>query len=289
MTVQITGLVLVDKPAGPSSFAVLRGLRPALGRKLGHAGTLDPFATGLLLVLAGRATRLAPYLSGLDKRYRATVQLGAVSTTLDPEGEIELTGREADGAELRAAAAAMVGDVMQAVPAASAVHVDGQRAYARMRRGEVVTPPPRAVHIDRLAVIGFDAATQQAVVEVTCSKGTYVRQIAADLGEATGAGGYCRELRRTAVGPFLIGSAGTPDQIAANTHGDWCRTAAEALAHLPLRELTDAERTDVSHGRAIRRGSIDGSGEAVRLVSGGDLVAVAEASDAHLHPVTVLA
>src|ERR671934_2182257 len=109
----LTGLVLVDKPAGPSSFGVLRSLRPALGPKLGHAGTLDPFATGLLLVLAGRATRLATYLSGLDKRYRAVVQFGAVSTTLDPEGEIEETGGATNRADVRAAAERLRGTVVQ--------------------------------------------------------------------------------------------------------------------------------------------------------------------------------
>ena len=132
---QRTGLFLVDKPAGPSSFGVLRSLRPALGTKLGHAGTLDPFATGLLLVLAGRSTRLATFLSGLGKRYRATVQLGAVSTTLDPEGEITETGRTTTREALAGAALTMVGEIEQAVPAASAVRVDGERSYRRMRRG----------------------------------------------------------------------------------------------------------------------------------------------------------
>src|SRR6266498_3440150 len=124
----LTGLVLVDKPAGPSSFGVLRSLRPALGAKLGHAGTLDPFATGLLLVLVGRATRLATYLSGLDKRYRAVVQFGAVSTTLDPEGDLEPTGATADEDAVRAAARALTGEITQAVPAASAVKVAGRRS-----------------------------------------------------------------------------------------------------------------------------------------------------------------
>src|SRR5437588_10919716 len=127
-----SGLYLVDKPAGPTSFGVLRSLRPAIGPKLGHAGTLDPLATGLLLVLAGRATRIATYLAGLDKRYRATVQFGAESTTLDPEGEVTLTAAITDGAAVRAAAAGLVGQIVQATPAASAVKIDGRRAYARM-------------------------------------------------------------------------------------------------------------------------------------------------------------
>src|SRR5690348_15992825 len=143
MPPEISGLFLVDKPAGPSSFGVLRTLRPALGRRLGHAGTLDPFATGLLLVLAGRATRLATFLSGLDKRYRAVVQFGAVSDTLDPEGVVEATGATTSAEDVRTAAAGLVGEILQAVPAASAVKVDGRRAYARMRAGEQVAPPPR--------------------------------------------------------------------------------------------------------------------------------------------------
>src|SRR3954447_23546563 len=151
---RVTGLLLVDKPPGPTSFAVIRRLRPVTGPKVGHAGTLDPFATGLLLVLAGRATRLATFLSGLDKTYRAVVQFGATSTTLDPEGEITATGHVAAAGDVLRAAAALTGVGLQRVPAASAVKVDGERAYARMRRGEVVEPPPREVRIDGLRVEG---------------------------------------------------------------------------------------------------------------------------------------
>ncbi len=282
---EVTGLLLVDKPAGQSSFGVLRGLRPALGRKLGHAGTLDPFATGLLLVVAGRATRLATYLSGLDKGYDAVVQFGAVSTTLDPEGEIAPGGRPTDAEAVAGAAAGLVGEIVQAVPAASAVKVDGERAYARMRRGEAVEPPPRRVTIHRLDVRGFDAATQRASISVTCSKGTYVRQLAADLGTATGAGAYCLELRRTHVGGFDLADAGTPDEIARDPLGRWYRAAADALPHLPARALDDAEQRDVSHGRALRRLGEDGF---TRLVHDGELSAVAEPRGERLQPVVVL-
>jgi tRNA pseudouridine55 synthase len=286
MPPEISGLFLVDKPAGPSSFGVLRSLRPALGRKLGHAGTLDPFATGLLLVLAGRATRLAAFLSGMDKAYRATVQLGATSTTLDPEGTLTETGRAPSEDALRAAAAAMVGEIEQAVPAASAVRVDGQRAYARMRRGEAVAPPPRRVRIDRLDVVDFDAGDRRAEIEVACSKGTYVRQVAADLGDASGAGGYCLALRRLAVGPFHVEQAGTPEQVAADPDGPWRRDPAAALAHLPARELTEGERAAVAHGRPIAAAGERGT---VALVALGELVAVAEADEERLRPVAVFA
>jgi len=280
----VTGLLLVDKPAGPTSFDVIRRLRPVLGAKLGHAGTLDPFATGLLLILAGKATRLATFLSGLDKSYRAVVQFGAESSTLDPEGELRPTERAADAASVRAAAAAMTGPLLQQVPLASAVRVGGERSYARMRRGELEPPPPREVRIDELVVEAFDAASQRATIHVRCSKGTYVRQIAADLGTATGAGAYCAELRRLTVGPFSVEDAGTPAEIEARPDGPWLRSLREALPHLPERVLTEQERDAVRHGRALDG---DAAGT-VRLVYDGELVAVARAGERGLQPVAVL-
>lgn len=282
------GMFLVDKPAGPSSFGVLRQLRPALGKKQGHAGTLDPFATGLLLVLAGRATRLAQYLSGMDKSYRAVVQFGARSSTLDPEGEIESSGATTELAAVRLAAAAQVGEILQQVPAASAVKIDGKRSYARMRSGETVTAAPRLVRISALEVRSFDADVQRAEIDVTCSKGTYVRQIASDLGEATGAGAYCLELRRLTIGPWSVEDAGTPEQITAQPLGRWYRTPFEAIAHLPSHELSAAERALIANGRAIDAAD-DDAGEVVRLASDGELVAVAEHRSGRLHPIMVLA
>jgi tRNA pseudouridine55 synthase len=279
------GLFLVDKPAGPTSFDVLRGLRPALGRKLGHAGTLDPFATGLLLVLAGGATRLATHLSGLDKSYSAVVQLGASSSTLDLEGELRPTGVTTDEHALRAAAAALTGLIEQRVPMASAARVDGERSHVRMRRGETTPPPPRTVRIDRLDVVGFDAERQRATIEVECSKGTYVRQIAADLGEATGAGAHCVELRRLTIGRFSVEAAGSPEAIAADPGGRWRLSARESLAHLPERSLDDAEMEHVRHGRAVAVRDEHGP---VRLVHDGDLVAVAAPGERGLQPTMVL-
>jgi tRNA pseudouridine55 synthase len=283
---QLTGLVLVDKPAGPSSFGVLRSLRPGLGTKLGHAGTLDPFATGLLLVLAGKATRLATYLSGLDKRYDAVVQFGATSTTLDPEGDIEPTGAATDAEAVTGAAAGLTGEVLQAVPAASAVKIEGRRSYARMRAGEAVAAPPRHVRITRLAVEAFDADAQRAWIAVECSKGTYVRQIAADLGEATGAGAYCLELRRTGVGEFDVAGAGTPADVLEDPGGPWFRAPAAALPHLPARDLAAAEADAARHGRALE---LHGEPGPVRLLSGEELLAIGEPRDGRLRPVVVLA
>jgi tRNA pseudouridine55 synthase len=283
---QRSGLFLVDKPAGPSSFGVLRTLRPALGTKLGHAGTLDPFATGLLLVLAGRSTRLATFLSGLDKSYRATVQFGATSTTLDPEGELTETGGRTSEDAVRAAAAGMLGELQQATPAASAVRVDGERAYRRMRRGETVELEPRTVRIDRLDMESFDERLQQAVIRADCSKGTYVRQLAADLGSAVGAGAYCCGLRRLAVGPFPVDRAGTPEEVAGDPDGRWHLTPRAALAHMPERELTERERVAVCNGRPIGAAGERGT---VALVSLGELVAVAETDEGRLRPVAVFA
>jgi tRNA pseudouridine55 synthase len=278
------GLYLVDKPVGPTSFGVLRSLRPALGRKLGHAGTLDPFASGLLLVLADAATRLAPYLSSADKTYRAVVQFGEVSTTLDPEGTITVTGGSTDRDAVDRAASAMTGDVLQRVPAASAVKVAGERSYARMRRGEEGAPEPRMVRIDRLDVAGFDARTQRAEIAVACSKGTYVRQIAADLGEHTGAGAMCVSLRRLTVGAFDVADAGTPEQVAERPAGPWYRAPAAALPHLPVRELTPEEATSVAHGRPLEPAGEEGPTAAVL---DGELVAVMAPRDGVLRSLAV--
>lgn len=281
-----SGLVLVDKPAGPSSFAVLRSLRPALGRKLGHAGTLDPFATGLLLVLAGRATRLATFLSGLDKRYRATVQFGATSSTLDPEGGITDGDETTDEGAVRRAAAEMVGELDQRVPAASAVHVDGERAYRRLRRGETVEIPARRVRIDALEVCSWDGHTQRAEIEVACSKGTYVRQVAADLGEATAAGAYCLTLRRVAVGPFAVDDAAPPARILEDPEQRLI-PPARALPHLASHELSAQEQTAIGHGRPI---AWDGhEGATVALVAAGELLAVACGQEGQLRPLAVFA
>lgn len=281
----MTGLFLVDKPAGPSSFGVLRQLRPALGRKLGHAGTLDPFASGLLLVLAGRATRLARYLSGLDKSYRAVVQFGATSSTLDREGELGETGGTTDEDSVAAAAHTLTGRVLQRVPAASAVHVDGQRAYARMRRGEEVDVPPREVHITELALVAFDRGAQRGTFDVACSKGTYVRQIAADLGEATGAGAYCLELRRLTIGTFSVGDAAQPERIDGGEGARWFREPVDALPHLPLRELTEEEAERVCNGRPVGQSGETGP---TRLVRDGALLAVASPGRDGLRPEVVL-
>jgi tRNA pseudouridine55 synthase len=285
----VNGVLLVDKPAGPTSFAIVARIRRAIGRraKVGHAGTLDPFATGLLLVLAGRATRIAPYLVGLDKRYRATLVLGVRSDTGDRDGVLEASDAPLPTREtLEAGAAALTGELDQVPPAASAVKVDGRRAYELARAGQTVVLEPRRVRVDRFDVLDYDPRAGRAEVEIACSKGTYVRSLARDLGEALGCGAHCDSLRRTAIGGFLVDDAGAPDDVAAALEdARWYRTPAAALGHLPSRELAADERTELSHGRGL---ALRGEQGATACVANGVLVAVAEPVGEQLRPRLVL-
>ncbi len=280
------GLLLVDKPAGVSSFGAIARLRRSYGRKLGHTGTLDPFATGLLVVLHGRATRLAPYLGGLDKRYLATVQFGATSTTDDPEGELEPTGGTTDAAAVTAALPGFVGTIEQVPPAASAVHIDGERAYRRFRRGETVTVPARQVIVHEITLMHFDQALQTAQLDVACGPGTYIRSIARDLGDQLGVGAHLTALRRTEVGGFHVDDAAEPDAIVASEPGTlgWASPLV-AIPDLPRRSLTPAERTEIGHGRRIAGDGLTGD---VALVVDDALVAIGEADGSQIAPRLVL-
>jgi tRNA pseudouridine55 synthase len=194
-----TGLILLDKPAGPSSHAVLARVRERTGARTGHAGTLDPFATGLLLLLSGRATRMASWFVGLDKRYLTAVDLHARTSTGDVEGEV-IEESEAPGPEeLERALAGLRGEVELPIPAASAVRIGGERAYRLHRRGIEVEMPVRRSRVDALDVIAYTDGV--ATLDLRVSSGTYVRSIADALG------GHCRTLRRTEVGPFRVEEA----------------------------------------------------------------------------------
>ncbi|HEY6730174.1 MAG TPA: tRNA pseudouridine(55) synthase TruB [Solirubrobacterales bacterium] len=200
-----TGTVLLyDKPAGVTSHDVVAKVRRERGAKTGHAGTLDPFATGLLLILLGPATRLQRFLVGLPKTYLATARLGWCSSTGDPDGELTETGRLSDSLELP------TGIVRQRVPMTSAVRVGGERLYKKAHRGEVVETPARDVQVHRAELLSSDG--EYAHYEIECSAGTYVRTLIETLEDA-----YCSDLRRTAVGPFRIEDAGeefTAEQVA---------------------------------------------------------------------------
>ena len=280
------GLLLVDKPAGISSFGAIARLRRAYGRKLGHTGTLDPFATGLLVVLHGRATRLAPYLGGLDKRYVATVQFGVTSTTDDPEGELEHTGRTTTEDQLSDTLPRFVGELQQVPPAASAVHVDGERAYRRFRRGETVTVPARTVTVHGITLMHYDHASQTAELDVTCGTGTYIRSIARDLGEALDVGAHLTALRRTEVGGFRVDAAAPPDAIAEAEPGTLAWAAPlTAIPGVPRQDITPAERTAIGYGQRIANPGLAGD---VALVADGTLVAIGAADGDEIAPRVVL-
>jgi tRNA pseudouridine55 synthase len=244
-----TGLVLVDKPAGPSSFAVVKRLRDRTGARAGHAGTLDPFATGLLLVLLGSATRLAQYLVGLDKRYVTEVDLRSTTTTGDVEGDpVEAHGLPTLE-ELDRRLEPFSGEVALRVPAASAVKIEGERAYTRFREGEDVEMPYRASTIHELVLHRYEDGV--ATLELLVSSGTYVRAIADALG------GHCGALRRTAVGPFSVDDADEERML----------TPAEALPFLPAIDLSPDEADAIRTGRRRLE-------QPVRAMCEGELVAV---------------
>lgn len=266
----LDGLLLVDKPAGISSHSVVARVRRALGKsaKVGHAGTLDPFATGLMLVLVGRGTRIAQFLVGLDKRYETLAQLGALSTTGDPEGEITHTGNvPASPLTLP------TGALTQTPPAFSAIKIDGVRAYKRARRGEEVDVPTRTVQ-----VYAFDELERleenRVRLAIHCGSGTYVRSLVQDLGD-----GYCLELRRLAVGPWSLDAAApmeafeSPQDVAERLI-----PLDAALPMLPALTLEDPLATDVRHGKRIaveRLPSEVPADEPVLVLDGDGAVAVA--------------
>ncbi|MEO8289596.1 MAG: tRNA pseudouridine(55) synthase TruB [Gaiellaceae bacterium] len=256
------GLVLVDKPVGPSSHDVVKQLRSQYGVKAGHAGTLDPRASGLLLCLLGPATRLARYLVGLDKRYTTEIRLGLRTTTGDGEGDVV----EETEIPPRAVIEALEGELELRVPQASAVKIDGERAYSLQRRGIPVDMPTRTSTVYALQVLSF--APPLLELDLHVSSGTYVRAIADHLG------GHCRTIRRTTVGPFRVEEA-SQDLVLA---------PLAALVHLPERELTPDEVALVRTGR-----SVEGGGEgAMALWAEEGLVAVGQAHDGLIRPETVL-
>ena len=197
------GVALVDKPAGPSSFAIVAQIRRLTGARTGHAGTLDPFATGLLLLLSGRATKLAPCLVGLDKRYVTDVDLTARTATGDPEGDVVEALEPPGEPELERRLAGLRGEIELPIPAASAVKIGGERAYRLARRGVEVEMPLRRSTVHALDVIAYTG--ESVTLDLSVSSGTYIRAIADALG------GHCRTLRRTEVGPFSVADAVTPE------------------------------------------------------------------------------
>jgi tRNA pseudouridine55 synthase len=244
------GLVVVDKPGGMTSHDVVARVRRLAGtRKVGHAGTLDPMATGVLVLGVNRATRLLGHLALTEKRYAATIRLGATTRTDDAEGDVVET-RATDGLTedaVRAAFADLVGEIDQVPSAVSAVKVEGRRAYARVREGESVDLPSRRVTVHAIDVDAVDLP--EVRVRVHCSSGTYVRAIARDLGAALGVGGHLTALRRTAVGPFDLSTARTLDTLTDRF--TMIPIADAARASFPSLELDDARAAAVRVGRPL--------------------------------------
>jgi tRNA pseudouridine55 synthase len=305
-----TGVLLLDKPTGPTSHDAVDRARGALGlRRVGHTGTLDPFASGLLILCAGPATRLAEYFQMPAKRYEAVLRLGVETETLDPEGDVvgeSETWRDVGEDGLRRALAAHTGRIRQVPPAYSAKRVDGRRAHRAAREGRDVELDAEEVVVHELALLGWDPP--EARVACRVSTGTYVRALARDVGRALGCGAHLRALRRTAVGPWTVERALSWDDLE---EGRWREAAAggeepawlapaRSLPWLPVRELSGPEARRVRHGSRVPAGEVrpprwspagappgpgaDGESAPVLLVREGRLLAVAEETGDELQP-----
>lgn len=274
-----SGLLVVDKPAGPSSHDVVAQVRRLVGtRRVGHAGTLDPAATGVLVLGVGRGTRLLHYLVGADKEYTATIRLGVATSTDDADGEVLATSDASAVAEddLSVAVRSLTGEIDQVPSAVSAVKHGGRRAYQRVRAGEQVTLEPRRVTVSSLQVRDRRRAGRclDLDVDVTCSSGTYVRALARDLGAALGVGGHITALRRTRVGPFTLGQAHGLDDLPSPVSDALLSLGEAAAQFLPQRVLARDDADRVRHGVAPPP---TGRPEPVALLAAdGTLLAVAQ-------------
>ena len=280
------GFLNIDKPQGLTSHDVVAWVRRRVPRgvRVGHAGTLDPFATGVLVVGVGPATRLCGYVQRQPKTYRAELHLGATSTTDDPDGEI----RETPGASppapdaVRAAVEKFTGEIEQTPPAYSAVHVKGRRAYEMARRGENPRLEPRRVVVHRIALL--DYRWPRAEVEVVCGSGTYIRSLARDIGEALGVGAYCAALRRTRVGPFSAEDAVALEGVDPARH---LLPPLSGLGDLPTVVVEGEDRARLLRGQSVWCGQgLPAPGGEVAVVGvSGELLAIGEVlADGRLQP-----
>lgn len=290
-----SGLLIVDKPAGMTSHDVVARVRRLAGtRRVGHAGTLDPMATGVLVLGIERATKLLTYLVGAGKSYDGTIRLGVATVTDDAEGEVtaraDAGGVPDEGIER--AVAALRGDILQVPSSVSAIKVDGRRSYARVRAGEDVVLAARPVTVSRFDVLAHRRSVVEGCgvvdvdVSVDCSSGTYIRALARDIGVALGVGGHLTALRRTAVGPYGLSLARTLDELA----GAFAvlPVADAARAAFPARELTVEEARSVSHGMRVPATGL-GEGPVAAFAPDGTLVALVSEQGTTAKPVLVMA
>jgi tRNA pseudouridine55 synthase len=287
------GLVIVDKPAGLTSHDVVGRLRRlAHTRRVGHAGTLDPMATGVLVLGIGKATRLLHHLVLTDKAYTATIRLGQATVTDDAEGAVQSSASASgvDEAAVRAALLPLTGEIQQAPSSVSAIKVDGQRAYQRVRDGAAVELPARPVTVARFEAVAFARPGVDLLdvdVEVECSSGTYVRALARDLGRALGTGGHLTALRRTRVGPFTIDQAHTLDALA-DLDDPVTQPLADAVrAAMPVRQINDDEARALSYGKSLEVRGIAGTHGAI--APDGTVAALLVEDDERAKPVLVFA
>jgi tRNA pseudouridine55 synthase len=285
----VSGILLVDKPAGPTSHSVVAAARKKLGtRRVGHAGTLDPMATGLLVLGVEQSTKLLTFLVGQDKTYLATIRLGQSTVSDDAESEVTKTAshehidavtKEAIEAEIKK----LTGEIMQTPSQVSAIKVAGKRAYELVRDGESVELKARPVTVSRFEVEGTsrESGFIDLSVEVDCSSGTYIRALARDLGEALGIGGHLTALRRTRVGPFRVESAIGVEEIEATKI---LQPAAVASQIMPTIELTEQESIDLGHGKRIK--CVVSSSEATAAIFKEALVAIVSIENGEARVVT---
>lgn len=262
-----SGLVVVDKPAGMTSHDVVARLRRIFStRRVGHAGTLDPMATGVLVVGIERGTKFLAHLVATTKSYDATIRLGAATTTDDAEGEVlsEVGAASISNDDVLAGMAALTGNIMQRPASVSAIKIDGKRAHERVRAGEDIEIPARPVTVSRFEALAYRRPDHYLDIDVTvdCSSGTYIRSLARDLGESLGVGGHLTALRRTAVGPFLLADALTLDELEATPR--LSLSLDEALARsYPVLHVTDEEAAALAMGKWLEPRGLDGTHAAV--------------------------
>ena len=281
------GLIVVDKPADWTSHDVVARIRRLAGtRRVGHAGTLDPMATGVLVIGIGRGTRLLGHLALTDKDYDATMRLGLTTTTDDAQGDVVEQRDAADVTDeaLAGAVASFVGDIEQVPSAVSAVKVDGERAYKRVRRGEDVELTPRRVHVARFDIVGRRG--DDVDVRVSCSTGTYVRALARDVGRELGVGAHLTALRRTRVGGFELSAARTLDELAVDLQV--LPLAAAVAAAFPRVDVGDEDARRLVFGQRVAHDDLPGEPFGV-FAPDGSVVALAERRDGRLKTLVVFA
>ena len=283
----VHGLLVLDKPTGMTSREALDRAARWFPRKtrVGHAGTLDPLATGVLVLAVGQATRLIEYVQAMPKVYRTRIRLGATSDTDDADGTVTPTPAAVETSEeaIRTALSAFRGEVSQTPPAYSAARVEGRRAYALARRGADVALPPRTVRIDRIDVREYRWPDLE--LDVHCGKGTYIRSIARDLGRALGVGGYVTVLRRFRIGPFTVEDAVTLETDPETARAS-LRPMAAAVGHLPHVRVTAGEAARLRNGQTLPAA---GDGEVAVVDDSGRLVAVGRVTGGQLRPEKVMA